>query len=142
VQLRKQEIFSLNMNNNTTMSAEPGAPAEELPSPDEADQPATKRFVSSMIHLSELRLKDQLETERTETTKAIERAISALKSDLRTEQRDRESDESSKRLDRSLEWSKRFTCAVAGGAICFVLFISLQECSSLHSRVTTLELKK
>jgi hypothetical protein len=132
------------------MSAEPEAPAEE---PQETDL-VTHQALNVRLELFERGLKSRLEIARREREEAdrkaikeiaqltVDNAIGELKSDLRTEQRDREIAESSKRLDRSVEWSKRFTCAVAGGAICFILFISLQECSSLHSRITTLELKK
>jgi hypothetical protein len=120
------------------MSAAPGAPAEAP----EADV-VTSQALEERLELFGHGLKSRLEIVDRKTVEQIaDRAISDLRATLERERQNRESAESSKRLDRSLEWSKRFTCAVAGGVICLVLFISLQECSSLHSRVTTLELKK
>jgi hypothetical protein len=113
------------------MNEEPTAPEES----DKPDDPANKRFVSSMIKLSEMRLRDEFNS-------MIETAIRGLKSDLESERLEQERAESSKKLDRSIEWSKRLTAAVIGAAAMMFVMIFAEQCTSLHSRVTTLELNQ
>src|SRR5260370_12305436 len=79
------------------MSAEPGAAA------DAEDQPATKRFVSSMIKLSEMRLRDELKpilplSEQAISSK-IESAIRSLKSDLEREHEQQDRDKYDKQSE-------------------------------------------
>ncbi len=119
------------------MSAEPGAAA------DAEDQPATKRFVSSMIKLSEMRLRDELKpilplSEQAISSK-IESAIRSLKSDL---EREHEQQDRDKYYKQSELWLNRIVAAAVAFVISIVFTTTFSQCSELHSRITTLELKK
>jgi hypothetical protein len=68
--------------------------------------------------------------------------LQRLKDDLESERKEREREAASKKLEQSLEWTKRFSSAVVGAAIASVLCIVLSECSDMQKRLTTLEQKK
>jgi multidrug efflux pump subunit AcrA (membrane-fusion protein) len=84
----------------------------------------------------------RLELNRRSLKREWEEAIRALKSALESERLDQERAESSKRLDRSIEWSKRYLCVIAGAVVMMFVMIFAEQCSSLHSRVSTLESKQ
>jgi hypothetical protein len=126
------------------MSAEPGAPAEE------GDEPANKRYAGNVARLAVANLKQQLEEQLEAVSKAngehVQRAIEHLKWELKqerdSERLEHERAESSKRLDRSMQWSIRFISGVVGAVLMMFFLMFAQQCSELHSRITTLELKK
>jgi hypothetical protein len=104
------------------MSPAPQAPEEE-PVP-----PATMRYISSVSQLA-----------RKEISAEIASAIREFKRELETAQRDREIAESSKRLDRSVQWSIRFVSGAVGAAIMMFIVVAGSQCSDLHERIRTLE---
>ncbi len=76
---------------------------------------------------------------RQETNNAIERAISRFKSNL---EREHEQQGRDKYYKQSELWFNRIVAAAAGFVISIVFTTTFSQCSELHSRITTLELKK
>jgi hypothetical protein len=123
------------------MSAEPGAPEEE------GDEPANKRYAGNVARLAVANLKQQVEEQLEAVSKAngehVQRAIEHLKWELKQERDseclEHERAESSKRLNRSVEWSIRFVSGVVGAGAMMLIVVAASQCSELHERIRTLE---
>jgi hypothetical protein len=117
------------------MSAEPGAPAEAP----EADV-VTPQALEERLELFERGLKSRLEPIIKEAAqKVTDSAIRFLKTELASEREDQRRAESSKRLNRSVEWSMRFVSGVVGAGAMMLIVVAASQCSELHERIRTLE---
>jgi multidrug efflux pump subunit AcrA (membrane-fusion protein) len=129
------------------MSAEPGAPAE---GPQETDL-VTHQALNERLELFERGFKSRLEIVRRQNEEAdrkamketaqatVDSAIREFKRELESERLKQEAAESSKRLDRSTQWSIRFVSGVVGAGAMMVIVVAVSQCSELHERIRTLE---
>jgi F0F1-type ATP synthase assembly protein I len=129
------------------MSAEPGAPEEE---PQDTDV-ITRQALEERLELFERGFKSRLEIVRRQNEEAdrkamketaqatVDSAIREFKRELESAGLERERAESSKRLDRSMQWSIRFVSGVVGAGVMMVIVVAASQCSELHERIRTLE---
>jgi hypothetical protein len=136
-----------------TMSAEPGAPAEE---PQETDL-VTNHALNERLEFFERGLKERLAAERRERLAAqresiegeikriVDSAIRMFKSELENERIRERSAEDDRKFERwkiqNDLWFNRFISAVAGIVISIVFGSTMSQCSHLDNRISALESK-